>query len=75
MLVWPIQLLPLQHLRLCGCGLITDEAVAFFSVNLPSEDIKTIDTCLEMVRFGMSHILVQFGGRYFEVGGEESSWD
>ena len=51
------------------------KVIAYFARNLPNEDNETISTCLEMVRFGMSHTLVQFQGRYFEVGGNESTWE
>jgi hypothetical protein len=51
------------------------QAVAYFARTCTEEENETINTCLEMVRLGMSNTLVQFQGKYYVVGGEVSSWE
>ena len=47
------------------------QAVNYFGRNLSDESKITVEKCLELVKFGMGHTLVQFRGKYFEYGGSE----
>ena len=41
-----------------------------FSKDLPDEMKKKIETCLEMIGFGMKNTLVSFTDKYYEYGGD-----
>ena len=45
------------------------KAVEFFSKNLKKEELKTIATCLEIIKFGMSTTFIQFKDQYWLYGG------
>ena len=47
------------------------KAVIFFSRTLTTATKKTIDICLELIRFGMSSTLIYFYGEYYEYHGGE----
>ena len=47
------------------------KAVIFFSRNLTAATKKTINLCLELIRFGMSSTLISFDGEYYEYHGGE----
>ena len=50
--------------------LIVKKAVRYFSKDLPDEMKKKIETCLEMIGFGMKNTLVSFTDKYYEYGGD-----
>eukprot|EP00957_Ditylum_brightwellii_P164781 12546355-Ditylum_brightwellii.AAC.1 len=41
------------------------DKVTYYTHNLPKEDKKTIDTYLEMIKFGMQSTLIQYQGKYY----------
>jgi hypothetical protein len=45
------------------------KAVKFFARNLNAETQRRIDTCLEMIKFGMGNTLLTFVDKYYEYGG------
>ena len=46
-------------------------AVRFFAVKLTAEAKKTINLCLELIRFGMRSTLTSFNIDYYEYNGGE----
>ena len=46
-------------------------AVRFFARKLTSETKKTINLCLDLIKFGMSSNLISFDGEYYEYHGVE----
>ena len=48
------------------CGIIK-KAVSFFSKNIKQDQLKSIDKCLEMIKFGMSTTFIQFKDQYHPV--------
>ena len=51
--------------------LIIKKAVRFFARKLTAATKKTINPCLELIRFGMSSTLISFDGEYYEYHGGE----
>ena len=49
------------------------KAVIFFSRKVTVVTKKTINICLELIRFGMSSTLVCFDGEYYEYHGGEKA--
>ena len=47
------------------------KAVRFFARTLTTATKKTINICLELVRFGMISTLICFDGEYYEYHGGE----
>ena len=47
------------------------KAVRFFARTLTTATKKTINICLELIRFGMSSTLICFDGEYYEYHGGE----
>ena len=47
------------------------KAVIFFARKITAETKKTINLCLELIRFGMSSTLISFDGEYYEYHGGE----
>ena len=47
-------------------------AVAFFARDLKPHEKTTINRCLDMIRFGMGHTLLNFQDEYWEYGGDKS---
>jgi hypothetical protein len=46
------------------------KAVKFYARNLYTETQGRIDTCLEMIKFGMGNTLLTFVDKYYEYGGD-----
>jgi hypothetical protein len=46
------------------------KAVKFFMRNLNAETQRRIDTCLEMIKFGMGNTPLTFVDKYYEYGGD-----
>ena len=46
------------------------KALNFFARDLSIENLTKIETCLEMVKFGISNTLLTFQDRFFEYGGD-----
>ena len=49
------------------------KAVRFFARTLTAATKKTINLCLELIRFGMSSTLICFDGDYYEYHGGEKA--
>jgi hypothetical protein len=47
------------------------EAIHFFAQDLPEEDQKTVDQCLELIKFGMNGTLLTFIDKYYEYDGDK----
>ena len=47
------------------------KAVRFFARTLTKATKKTINLCLELIRFGISSTLIFFDGEYYEYHGGE----
>ena len=50
---------------------IIRKAVRFFARKLTAATKKTINLCLELIRFGMSSTLISFYGEYYKYHGGE----
>ena len=46
-------------------------AVPFFARDLKPHEKTTINRCLDMIRFGMGHTLLNFQDEYWEYGGRQ----
>eukprot|EP00957_Ditylum_brightwellii_P064804 4917180-Ditylum_brightwellii.AAC.1 len=44
---------------------LIQKALKHYTRNLPKEDKKTIETCQEMIRFGMQNTLLQYHRKYY----------
>jgi hypothetical protein len=66
---------------------LVKKAIRYFARNLNAEIQRQIETCLEMIKFGMENTLLTFVNKYYEydgdldvegrgltIGGYESAW-
>jgi len=47
-------------------------AVEYFLKDAPEEDKEKANSCLEMIKFGMSNTMITFAGKYYEYGGSDA---
>ena len=50
---------------------LVQHAVLYFAQVLSLEDKEKVETCLDMIKFGMGNTLLTFVDKYYEYGGED----
>eukprot|EP00957_Ditylum_brightwellii_P034829 2639349-Ditylum_brightwellii.AAC.1 len=48
---------------------LTQKALTYYSCDLSKEDKTAINNCLDLIKFGMRNMLVQYHGKYYAYKG------
>lgn len=54
---------------------LIEKAVKYYAASLNEQDVENVETCLELVKFGMSTTLLTFIDKYYMYDGDLESND